>query len=81
VKQDCGTESTKIREETEGKRKKHGGEERWTLRGLTTGSVEIRKETAQVECLLVYHTCPSWIFVLTELGLAPRSVLLTDPTY
>jgi hypothetical protein len=51
------------------------------LRGLTTGSVAIKTETAQVGCVLVCHTCPSWIFVPTELGLTPRLVLLADPTY
>jgi hypothetical protein len=35
----------------------------------------IWKETAQVKCVIICHTCPSWIFVLTELGLSPRLVL------
>jgi hypothetical protein len=55
--------------------------ERPTLRGLTTGSVSIRTETAQVECVIICHTYLSWIFVLMELGLSPRLVLLSDPTY
>jgi hypothetical protein len=81
VKREGGPASKKIGDVTEGKQKKPCVDERPTLRGLTTGSVVITTETAQVACVLVCHTCPSWIFVLTELGLTPRLVLLTDPTY
>jgi hypothetical protein len=82
VKREGGPASKKIGDVTAGKRKKPCLEERPTLQGLTTGSVlVITTETARVGCVLVCHTCPSWIFVLTELGLTPRLVLLTDPTY
>jgi hypothetical protein len=80
-KRKCHPVNKTIRDGTSGRGKKQCGIERPTLRGLTTGSVTITAETAQVACVLVCHTCPSWIFVLTELGLTPCLVLLTDPTY
>jgi hypothetical protein len=43
--------------------------DRPTLRGLTRGSLQIKATQSRIPCLLMCTTCPSWIFVLGELGL------------
>jgi hypothetical protein len=55
--------------------------DRPTLRGLTRGSLLIKSTRSRLPCLLVCRTCPSWIFVLPELGLEARMIWLEDPAY